>query len=436
MLSLKMMHTIIPPVFCRLTLTVVATILSYSMGTTADAQVVSDRTVVAESTPSIARKSTSDVSAVKREGRALLKSSGAFAKLWNRRFFVGPGILYHDNANDDSLSEYCLPGDFEAHEAIVVVGGQLARQFPAILTTIIVHSGEKLKPALIVSSKEEEYLVLTLLRQHGLSAECVRFIEAPTNTIWVRDFGPVFVRALDGSLGVFDPDYGKAPRRMDDSVPSAVAAAFSTPIIETPLIWQGGNLLSNGRGLLLTTTQSINANIEVGADADESVQFLMQRLGAQQIVVLEHLHGESTGHVDMFACFTSPETVLMGTYAKSVDPINAGVLDRNAARLAKVRVGGEKVKVIRIPMPANGDGIFRTFTNVIFLNDTVLVPTFPGVDPAAHRRALGILHRALPGWNVVRVDAGGLIRGQGGLRCISTYVPRQTETIRRTDQGT
>jgi len=318
-----------------------------------------------------------------------------------------------------------LPGDFEPHEAIILVGGKLARRFPSVLTTIIVNSRERLRPVLIVSSKEEEQHVLHLLRQSKLSAECVRFIESPTNTIWMRDFGPVFVRNSDGSLGVFDPDYGKPLRAMDDAVPLAVAAEFDVPIIETPLIWQGGNLLSNGRGLLLTTTQSINANIEVGSDAGTSARFVMDHFGARQLVVLEHLRGETTGHVDMFACFTSPETVLVGTYSKSVAPTNAGVLDRNAALLAKVRVGNEKLKVIRIPMPTAQDGVCRTFTNVVFANGTLLVPTYPGVDPVAHRRAMAILHRFLPRWNVVEVDAGELIRNEGGLRCISTYVPRR-----------
>jgi len=282
---------------------------------------------------------------------------------------------------------------------------------------------DSLLPVLVVSPRKEEDLVLRLARENKWLADDVRVLEARTNTIWVRDYGPVFVYGANGTLAVIDPNYGKLLRGKDNAVPPAVAAEFDVPIIETPLLWQGGNLLSNGRGLLVTTTQSINANIEVGNDADTVARFLVERLGSRQIVVLEHLRGERTGHADMFACFTSPETVLVGKYSQSVDPRNAAVLDRNAALLAKVRVGSERLKVIRIPMPTNRDGVFRTYTNVIFANGTLLVPTYPGIDQSAQGRAMGLYHRLLSGWNVVGVDARDLIRQQGGLRCISIYVP-------------
>jgi len=176
-------------------------------------------------------------------------------------------------------------------------------------------------------------------------------------------------------------------------------------------------------GLLLTTTQAVNANIEAGHDSRMITRFLGGQLGAAQIVVLEPLRGEHTAHVDMFACFTSADTVVVGEYAKSVDRVNAAVLDRNAARLAEIHVEGKKLNVVRIPMPSNRDGVWRTYTNVVFADGTLLVPGYPRVSMVSQRRAMAVYERCLPGWKVVSVDLRALIRHEGGLRCISTYVP-------------
>ena len=151
------------------------------------------------------------------------------------------------------------------------------------------------------------------------------------------------------------------------------------------------------------------------------------RFGARQIVALEHLSGEGTGHIDMYACFTSPDTILVGEYDEFVDPDNAAALDRNAARLAEVPIGSGKLKVIRVPMPTNQDGVWRSFTNVIFANGTLLVPAYPDVDLSGGERALAIYCRLLPGWRVFGVDVSTMARHQGGLRCVTLYVPETGE---------
>ncbi len=195
------------------------------------------------------------------------------------------------------------------------------------------------------------------------------------------------------------------------------------PATTTRLRWQGGNLLSNGQGLIVTTTQSMNENIECGFDVDTVVDFMKRRFGTTKVVVLEHLVGEPTGHVDMFASFTCPNTIVVGRYDPSVDAQNADVLDRNAARLAKIRTGQGRLRVVRIPMPSNQDGAWRSFTNVVFANGTLLVPTYPDTDPAAGEEALSIFRNLLPEWNVHGVDARAMARHQGGLRCVTLYVP-------------
>ena len=358
------------------------------------------------------------------DGLGLLRTDGAFGRLWNQRFFIGPGVLSCPQPAQAPHARFRLPADFEKHQAIVLAGGWLAPKAPEVLTAIVREARKRTPLVLLVSSAAEQDRIAEMLAKRGLPEDAVRFLKVSTDSGWVRDFGPIFLCTKQPALGAVDAAYGKPEREHDDAAGAAIARAFGVEPFVTTLVWHGGNLLSNGQGLLVTTTQSINANIEFGVPLHMITRFAGDRFGVKQIVVLEHLVGETTGHVDMFACFTSPNTILLGKYSASVDPVNAALLDRNAARLAKVRMGRDKLTVARIPMPSNADGIWRTYTNALFARGRLLVPTYPDVDPTGGRRALAIYRRILPGWEVQGIDCSDLARHQGGLRCLSTYVPK------------
>ncbi len=74
-------------------------------------------------------------------------------------------------------------------------------------------------------------------------------------------------------------------------------------------------------------------------------------------------------------------------------------------------------------MPDNYDGIWRTYTNVIYANDRVLVPTFAHAEPGKEAQALALYRRLLPGRRIVPIDASSIIENLGALRCVSLNVP-------------
>lgn len=355
------------------------------------------------------------------DARRSLRPGGRFGMLWNQQWFIGPRVFTFDGPRREP--KHRLPGDFEPHQAILLGGGWLAEEAPDVLGAIARLTKPRRLLVLLVSSAREREKVARVLAGHGVPPESVRILSVPTDTGWVRDFGPIFARKASGAIGAIDARYDRTTRRRDDDASQSIAERFGIEATPTPLRWQGGNLLSNGLGLIVTTTQSINDNIERGHDVETVTDFLKRQFGASQVVVLEHLVGEATGHVDMFACFTDPQTIVLGKYDVSVDPQNAPVLDRNAARLAEVRTPGGKLKVVRIPMPTNEDGAWRSFANVVFANDTLLVPIYPETAPAAGKQALAVYRRLLPDWTVLGVNAESLARHQGGLRCVTLYVP-------------
>lgn len=361
-------------------------------------------------------------------GPGLIRSKGIFAKLWNEQAFIGPGTIAVPETPSEGTNVR-LPGDFEQHGAVLVAAGWLAREAPTILVELFRNATASTHLVLQASSSKDRDRAIQVLTEAGLSPNDTSFLVVPTDTAWLRDYGPVFVGKKAGGLHAFDAAYDKPGRERDEAAGRLIAGYFHVPTRATRLRWQGGNLLSDGKGLLVTTTQSINANIEWGNDVDTVLRFLREQFGVRQVVVLEHLPGERTGHVDMFACFTSSDTIVVGAYDPSADPKNAARLDRNAARLAKVETGSGRLKVVRVPMPTNQDGVWRSSTNVVFAGGTLLVPVFPEVDNARSEAALAVYRRLLPDRKVVGIGAERLADFEGGLRCVTLYVPKGTPTV-------
>ena len=159
-------------------------------------------------------------------GPRLLASYGAYAKTWNGQFFIQPSVLTCDGSGVDRAQQSRLPGDFETHEAVVLVADGLARDFPEILTTIVARLKDRQTVIALVSSVVHRNYVTRVLTDRRLSLESVQFVIAPTNTIWMRDFGPLFVCRPDGTGCAVDPGYGKPLRAADDGIPAAIRERY------------------------------------------------------------------------------------------------------------------------------------------------------------------------------------------------------------------
>lgn len=70
----------------------------------------------------------------------------------------------------------------------------------------------------------------------------------------------------------------------------------------------------------MTTTRLFNNNISHGFNVEAIERSLQAMFGCETIVVLEPLRREPTGHVDLLACFTDPQTIVIGEYQGSDDP--------------------------------------------------------------------------------------------------------------------
>lgn len=318
-----------------------------------------------------------------------------------------------------------LPGEFENHDALLVAWPKATSVGPAVqlklFADIIREGSASIDIVVLIPDRESEQEVLDYLRTQGIHVDHLKFMRAPSTLLWVRDYGPLTAKSFVGGIEILDTIYFRGPEfPAQDQVPAAVGAGLGLPVVEVPIVMENGNLLSNGAGVCVTTTKLLRVNAERDLDESDVTRLLRERVGAEEVIFLEPLHGEPNEHVDMFMTFTAPDSVVVGHYEPSTDLINAAILDRNADRLAQIHTACGPMRVHRIPMPEKVNGNWCTFTNVVYANGTMLVPSYGKRHAAAEKTAVAVYQSLLPTWNIVSIDCSDVLIFNGSLHCATS----------------
>lgn len=267
-------------------------------------------------------------------------------------------------------------------------------------------------------------MIDSLLVVNHLAGLDVVVMRTRVKSMWVRDFGPMTVTDVQGRRSMVEFHSGeRRAHRFDDDLPAQLAIQLDLAILGNRLQVEGGDLVTNGRGLCVLSTRVVEDNAGYrDKEPAEIVQTVASMLGFENLIVVPPLVGESTGHVDMFCTFVAANQVVVGRYDTVADAENSVQLDLVAHDLAGQPTVTGPLQVIRIPMPDHNDGVWRSYTNVVFANGVVLVPIYPDYCPELDEQALALYRRLLPDRQIVGVDASQLVLVNGNLRCVTANV--------------
>src|SRR5690606_20427378 len=266
----------------------------------------------------------------------------------------------------------------------------------------------------------------------------VEFIHAPTNSIWIRDYAGNTVYTNDvGELALVDWIYNR-PRPLDNVIPTYHADYLDLPIYITDtnpadLVNTGGNFMSDGMGnafaskLILTENQAGNP-YGVSAKTEAQIDQIMQDyMGIQSYRKMEVLPYDGIHHIDMHMKLLDEETILVSKYPDGVadgPQIEANI--NYITNTFQTPFGNDyEIKWIPAPPSTSGQypdtgGSYRTYTNAVIVNKTILVPTY---RPEVDEEALQIWQEAMPGYNIVGIDVdnsgANLISLGGAIHCIT-----------------
>lgn len=320
-------------------------------------------------------------------------------------------------------------GEFEHHDALMLGCNELIEHHPQTLVQIARALVGRIHVIALVTDTQQQDRVAALLRGNGVPADGVSYFVWPARGMWVQDFGPQFV--VDDHATIVDFAYNHPNTDLENLMSMAFATWAGMPMDHCELSFDGGNLLSNGRGHCVSTTDLVRMNEPRNYAVEQIGGLLRQHFNFNKWTLVRPLAGEPLGHADMFMTFVAANVVVVGQYTPEQDAENAMILDENAATLAAITTPEGPLRVVRIPMPGHDQDRWRTYTNVIFANGTLLVPQYPDFSPELDRRALEIYRQLLPNWHVVGINAATLIAKRGALHCVSRAIP----LLRRTHEA-
>lgn len=327
-----------------------------------------------------------------------------------------------------SATPTSIRAEYNPQSALLIGANEMVAVHQRAFKELVAAVWDRIPVIGLVNNDDEIDLAHDLLAEAGLPMDAVHLVKHPLDSMWVRDYGPLFARLSDGTVRIVDAEYRgtgeRGDRVVDDEFPAFVGRTLGIPVLPLPLSLEGGNVLHNGDGLLVTSTRVIDQNRARSFTLEEMGELLHSRFGSRSWVYVRPLEGEPTGHADYFMCFVRRNHVVIGSYDPAYDAANAEILDEAARVMAGQPTLMGPMMVERIPMPPrSASGAWRSFCNVLFVNGVLLMPSFSDVDPALERKAKETFERLLPSWKVVPIHADTIAEKRGVLHCVGVCIP-------------
>jgi agmatine deiminase len=316
-----------------------------------------------------------------------------------------------------------------------------------------------------------------LERADALSSN-IRFHRWPTNRVWLRDSGCIFLtpspsenreghdfsRAdkMQRKVGASAPEVGSLALkfrfnawakysnwRYDEKIGSLMASVKSPTLAakntarmghprtheirplsqDTRIVLEGGSIDVNGVGTVLTTEECLLSKVQERNPHMARVHYekaFADYLGAPNTIWLGRgIVGDDThGHVDDLSRFVSKHTIVTMVEPNSKDA-NHEPLRANLRRLQAARdQDGRQLTVVEMPMPQpvifEGRRLPASYANFYIANGVVLAPVF---NRPNDRIALNTLADLFPTREIVPIYSGDFIWGLGAMHCMTQQQP-------------
>ena len=285
---------------------------------------------------------------------------------------------------------------------------------------------------LCVADDDVETYAEMRLRSNRVDMARVRFVSVPYDDTWLRDSGPITLRAGDGFIlndFRFTGWGGKFEASDDDRLVERLQAQGVFQHAERrahDFALEGGGIETDGAGTLLTTWRCLSLR-HPGKPREEIEAVLRTTLAQDRVLWLEHgeLEGDDTdAHIDTLARFAPGDAIV---FQACDDPGDAHypALQAMATELAALRTtDGAPYRLHPLPWPKpildDGRRLAASYANYLVINDAVLMPAY---GDARDAEAAAVLASAHPGRSVVQVPCRPLIWQNGSLHCITMQLP-------------
>jgi agmatine deiminase len=294
---------------------------------------------------------------------------------------------------------------------------------------------------IVAYNATEQTRITNLLNAAGVSLINVDFYLFPTNDVWIRDNGPIFVRDTCGTLHIGDFGFngwgGKFNSNLCNPIPTHIGNAIGVELINlnAAITIEGGAYELDGNGVFLackssTLSQSpANSVRNAGMTQSQAETILAQYLGVTKFIWLNGYTGTADitdAHIDGFAKFANENTLVTmnnadllywGLSATDITTLY-GASNSNNIPYNKIYVPLTQNDVIT----TNGTnlGYKGSYCNYYIANTVVLVPNYNDPNDAV---ANNIIQALYPDRTVVGIDMRNLYENGGMVHCVTQQQP-------------
>ena len=383
------------------------------------------------------------------EGLALSKKSG-------RTKSAKPAVIH-------SLESLRMPAEWEPHAATWLAWPHYHGDWPGkfdpiswVYAEIIRNLARHERVELIVNNASAARQARRVLERADAHSDNIRFHHWPTNRVWLRDSGCIFLAPKQPGFAWPDSRRRLSPHenaqapialkfrfnawakysnwRLDEKIGSLMAKATHAHEIRPEslgerIVLEGGSIDVNGVGTILSTEECLLSKEQERNPHMTRVQYekaFADYLDAPHTIWLGRgIFGDDThGHVDDLTRFVRKDTVITMVERDSKD-LNHAPLQANLRRLQSARdQDGKQLTIVELPMPQpvvfEGRRLPASYANFYIANGVVLAPVF---NRRNDRIALNALADLFPTREVVPIYSGDFIWGLGAMHCMTQQQP-------------
>lgn len=307
--------------------------------------------------------------------------------------------------------------EFDPLAAILVAweGGTTLTNIIGSMAPFITGANGNAKLIVAVDDTAEQTSATSALSSAGANMSKVEFIVTPTDTIWLRDYGPRYVY-VGGCRAIIDHTYNR-PRPNDDNFPFVFGAAKKEQVYSIPLIHGGGNFQLDSANRSYATRLIANENPSL---TEPQIISYWQSYQALTTTLFNPFPTsvDSTQHLDMWMQMASNNRVIISDW-----PNNSGSAQDNICDAAAVTMALFGYTVYRVPA-FSISGVHYTYTNAVVCNNVVMVPTYTNSTVSPNNStALAVFGTAFPGKQIVGIPCQNIIGSAGAIHCITMQMP-------------
>ncbi|MBO6759127.1 MAG: agmatine deiminase family protein [Roseibium sp.] len=256
--------------------------------------------------------------------------------------------------------------------------------------------------------------------------------DIPTDDLWARDSGPLFVIGEEGELAICSLNFNgwgnKQVHVNDGRIARQVANRLGLRVFDSGLVGEPGGVESDGDGTLIAQESCwVNPNRNTLTRPEIEAR-LLAAYGAEKMIWAPGLPGSdiTDDHIDALARFAAPGQILFQVPPDGDDdPFSVSARTTYDILSRATDAKGRRLELTEVPTPhaprVRSHDFVASYVNYYVCNGGVVAAEFG--DPETDAEAEAILRETYPDREIVMLNVDPIGEVGGGIHCATQQQP-------------